>query len=133
MKLEGHHFKAGCSVCGSCMWLGSSQLFSGEAEVFCGQMGKRLEQRTNSKHKSPETGSKLVFEDLGGVLDREMKPSVRLSSVQAGSWAKEGAGVFLGMYGPGCPVDRACKANKGQQGGCCLSQDKDTEIGSLRG
>lgn len=68
MKLEGHHFKAGCSVCGLCVWLGSSQPFSGEAEVFYGQMGKRLEQRMNSKHKGPETGSKLVFEDLGGVL-----------------------------------------------------------------
>lgn len=45
MKLEGHRFKAGCSVCGLCMWPGeSSQPFSGEVDVFCGQMGKLLEQ-----------------------------------------------------------------------------------------
>lgn len=45
------------------MCWGSSQTFSDEVEIVCGQIGKHLRQRVNRSYEGPEAGS----EDLSGV------------------------------------------------------------------
>lgn len=56
-----------------------------------------------------------------------------ISEARFRSWAREDAGLFLGMYCPGCRVDKSLQGQKlGQQRGHCVHQDKEAEIGSVR-